>query len=454
MPREIVTVQIGQCGNQMGSVFWQRLCAEHGINKEGILEDWATEGGDRKDVFFYQADDEHYIPRAILIDLEPRVINNILTSPFANLYNPENIFMSKDGGGAGNNWALGYATGEKLYEDIMEMVDREAEGSDSLEVRLLRFSPPNGTNSPNGLVLARTTERQFPKKLVQTYSVFPNAQEGDVVVQPYNALLTLKRLANHADSVVVLDNGALARINADRLHQQTPSFDQTNQLVSTVMAASTQTLRYPGYMNNDLVGIVASLIPTPRCHFLMTSYTPFTSDSIDKAKPIRRTTVLDVMRRLLQPKNRMVSTVPSKTACYISILNIIQGDVDPTDVHQSLLRIRERQLANFIPWGPASIQVALTRRSPYVATNHRVSGLMLANHTSIASLFKRMLDQFDRLKKRNAFLEQYKKEKMFENGLEEFDDARATADELLKEYKACESPDYISYGSNDADQAG
>jgi len=54
-------------------VFWQRLCAEHGINKEGILEEWATEGGDRKDVFFYQADDDHYIPRSILVDLEPRV---------------------------------------------------------------------------------------------------------------------------------------------------------------------------------------------------------------------------------------------------------------------------------------------------------------------------------------------------------------------------------------------
>lgn len=39
-------------------------------------------------------------------------------------------------------------------------------------------------------------------------------------------------------------------------------------------------------------------------------------------------------------------------------------------------------------------------------------------------LFKRMIDQFDRLRRRNAFLEQYKKEKMFENGLEEFDDAR------------------------------
>lgn len=40
-------------------------------------------------------------------------------------------------------------------------------------------------------------------------------------------------------------------------------------------------------MNNDLVGIIASLIPTPRCHFLMTSYTPFTSDQIDKASTLR-----------------------------------------------------------------------------------------------------------------------------------------------------------------------
>lgn len=147
------------------------------------------------------------------------------------------------------------------------------------------------------------------------------------------------------------------------------------------MSASTQTLRYPGYMNNDLVGMIASLIPTPRCHFLMTSYTPFTSDKIDQvrlfsrspppcpsyclaitffgsssppslfflpsltqspsqAKSVRKTTVLDVMRRLLQPKNRMVSTptsVANRAACYISILNIIQGEVDPTDVRPSLL---------------------------------------------------------------------------------------------------------------------
>lgn len=40
--------------------FWSQLCAEHGISKEGILEDFATEGGDRKDVFFYQVDMKHF----------------------------------------------------------------------------------------------------------------------------------------------------------------------------------------------------------------------------------------------------------------------------------------------------------------------------------------------------------------------------------------------------------
>lgn len=60
----------------------------------------------------------------------------------------------------------------------------------------------------------------------------------------------------------------------DRLRIPNPTVGQLNSIVSTVMAASTTTLRYPGYMNNDLIGLVASLIPTPRCHFLMTGYTP------------------------------------------------------------------------------------------------------------------------------------------------------------------------------------
>lgn len=149
MPREIVTLQVGQCGNQsmfclwlcesitmlkimvVGLEFWKQLCAEHGINNEGFLEDFATQGGDRKDVFFYQADDEHYIPRALLLDLEPRVslpwvrnktatnnsqvIHSISTSGYAKLFNSENIYVSREGGGAGNNWASGMFMPNLLY---------------------------------------------------------------------------------------------------------------------------------------------------------------------------------------------------------------------------------------------------------------------------------------------------------------------------------------------------
>jgi tubulin gamma len=212
-------------------------------------------------------------------------------------------------------------------------------------------------------------------------------------------------------------------------------------------------------MNNDLMGLLASLIPVPQCHFLMAGYTPLTLDAGAEAvggSIVRKTTVLDVMRRLLQPKNLMVSAhargKDQDKSRYISILNIIQGDVDPTQLHQSLMRIKERRLASFIEWGPASIQVALSRTSPYVKTAHRVSGLMLANHTSIRHLFNRTLSQFDKLYKRNAFLEEYKKHPTFvrrdargsdEFNPEEFDEAREVVASVADEYAACERPDYV-----------
>ena len=38
MPREIITLQVGQCGNQIGGEFWKQLCAEHGIAPDGTLK--------------------------------------------------------------------------------------------------------------------------------------------------------------------------------------------------------------------------------------------------------------------------------------------------------------------------------------------------------------------------------------------------------------------------------
>jgi tubulin gamma len=189
----------------VGQQFWQQLCQEHGINKDGNLEDYATEGGDRKDVFFYQSDDTRYIPRAILLDLEPRVLNSIQASDYKNIYNPENFYIHKEGTGAGNNWGMGYSMGESVQEEIMEMIDREADGSDSLEGFMLLHSIAGGTGSGLGSFMLERLNDRFPKKLIQTYSVFPNTQDGDIVVQPYNSLLSMRRLTQNADSVVSAD---------------------------------------------------------------------------------------------------------------------------------------------------------------------------------------------------------------------------------------------------------
>mmetsp|Transcript_18349 Transcript_18349/g.26300 ORF Transcript_18349/g.26300 Transcript_18349/m.26300 type:complete len:515 (+) Transcript_18349:902-2446(+) len=482
MPREIITLQVGQCGNQIGGEFWKQLCLEHGIAPNGLLKgaednddnvnaninhQQRGRGGegtgmtnnninpnfidDRKDVFFYQSDDERYIPRALLIDLEPRVVNKLTVhGPYRDLFNPENLFIAQDGGGAGNNWASGFRQGEEHHEQVLDMIDRESDNSDSLEGFVLCHSIAGGTGSGMGSYLLERLNDHFPKKLVQTYSVFPNwdHSQSDVVVQPYNSVLTLKRLTLNADAVVVLDNTSLNRIAVDRLRIENPTVDQLNSLVATIMAASTTTLRYPSYMNNDLIGLLASLIPTPRCHFLMTGYTPLVLAETAQKSAVRKTTVLDVMRRLTQPNNIMVSAdTRSGSGCYISILNIIQGnDVDPTQIHKALQQMRERQLVDFIPWGPASIQVALARKSPYLKTPHKVSGFMLANHTSMAELFDRLLGQFDRIRKRNAFLDNYRKEPMFRENLDEFDSARGIVQDLVDEYRACERPDYVDFG--------
>ena len=551
MPREIVTLSVGQAGNQIGGCFWNQLCYEHQINPQdgSVMNHYhsntttnntnnSTEGThpppphnlpsssfsssssktimkDRKDVFFYQSDlQDKYIPRALLIDLEPRVVSKMAATttngaalPMVvphttnnnnhhhhrqQLFNPENIFVSPDGSGAGNNWASGYRQGYEHCETVMDMIRREVEHCDSMEGFVLTHSIGGGTGSGMGSYILEQIYDTFPKKILQTYSVFPGPMDesSDVVVQPYNSILTMKRLIDYVDAVVVLDNTALNRIATERLQILNPTVDHINSIVATIMAASTTTLRYPGCMNNSLVGLLASLIPTPTCHFLMTGYTPLQLHPMSSHIPNgsssqsstattaaafqqqqqqqqlqRKTTVLDVMRRLIQPSNIMVST-NVKSGCYMSSLNILNGPeaMDPVAIHRATQRIRSHM--TFIPWGPASIQVATVCTTTTTTTNqnhhttttttnptrHRpptppsVTGFMLANHTSMGDfLHNTIVVPYDKLRKRNAFLDNYRKEPMFMDTLDEFDLARDSVQNVIAEYQACERADYIEY---------
>lgn len=74
---------------------------------------------------------------------------------------------------------------------------------------------------------------------------------------------------------------------------------------------------------------------------------------------------------------------------------------------------------------------------------------MLANHTGIATLFKRIVFQYDRLRKRNAFLEQYKRHEPFRDGFAEFDTSREIVMDLINEYEEAERADYLTGGATD-----
>lgn len=58
-------------------------------------------------------------------------------------------------------------------------------------------------------------------------------------------------------------------------------------------------------------------------------------------------------------------------------------------------------------------------------------------------LFKRILKQYDGMRKRNAFMEGYKKTAPFAENLDEFDEAREVVADLIGEYEAAENADYL-----------
>lgn len=62
-----------------------------------------------------------------------------------------------------------------------------------------------------------------------------------------------------------------------------------------------------------------------------------------------------------------------------------------------------------------------------------------------------MTDQYDKLMQRKAFMDQYRKEAMFKDSLEEFDDSRESVRQLIEEYKEAEESKYSDYGHNEMD---
>lgn len=110
-----------------------------------------------------------------------------------------------------------------------------------------------------------------------------------------------------------------------------------------------------------------------------------------------------------------------KTDCHLAAYTILRGNFDSKDLTKSIIKVREKNLINFIPWGPAALYINPVDNND---GEREIFGLSISNHTSVAQILKKIIEQYDRLRKRNAFLDMYRRETMFADNLDEFDSAR------------------------------
>ncbi|XP_070768654.1 tubulin beta-5 chain isoform X9 [Enoplosus armatus] len=122
--REIVHIQAGQCGNQIGAKFWEVISDEHGIDPTGTYHGDSDLQLDRISVYYNEATGGKYVPRAILVDLEPGTMDSVRSGPFGQIFRPDNFVFGQSG--AGNNWAKGhYTEGAELVDSVLDVVRKE-----------------------------------------------------------------------------------------------------------------------------------------------------------------------------------------------------------------------------------------------------------------------------------------------------------------------------------------
>uniref|UniRef100_A0A3B5MIC5 Tubulin/FtsZ GTPase domain-containing protein n=1 Tax=Xiphophorus couchianus TaxID=32473 RepID=A0A3B5MIC5_9TELE len=92
--REIVHLQAGQCGNQIGAKFWEVISDEHGIDPTGTYHGDSDLQLDRINVYYNEASGGKYVPRAILVDLEPGTMDSVRSGPFGQIFRPDNFFST------------------------------------------------------------------------------------------------------------------------------------------------------------------------------------------------------------------------------------------------------------------------------------------------------------------------------------------------------------------------
>jgi len=429
--REIVHCQFGQCGNQIGTQFWEHICEEHGIQGDGKFDgNDADDKLDKIHVYFNEANNLNYVPRSIMVDLEPGVLNAIRGSPYGNIYRPDSFISGENG--AGNNWAKGhYTEGAEIIDQVLDACRREAEPCDCLQGFQITHSLGGGTGSGMGTLLIYKIKEEYPDRMLSTYSVFPSPKVSEVVVEPYNAVLSTNQLVENSDMTFCFDNEALYDICQNTLKMRSPNYANLNHLVALTMSGVTTCLRFPGQLNADLRKLAVNMVPFPRLHFFIPGFAPLTARGHDV---YRQLSVAELTKQMFHPGNMMTACNPLHGR-YLTVASIFRGKMSMKEVEDQMLQYQTKMSSHFAEWIPNNVTTAVCNIPP---KDLKMATTFIGNSTAIQEVFKRGLEQFSLMFRRKAFLHWYTEEGMDEM---EFTEAESNLNDLVAEYQTYEDAD-------------
>ena len=120
-----------------------------------------------------------YVPRAVLVDLEPGTMDSVRSGPFGQIFRPDNFVFGQSG--AGNNWAKGhYTEGAELVDSVLDVVRKESESCDCLQGFQMTHSLGGGTGSGMGTLLISKIREEYPDRIMNTFSVVPSPKVNTI----------------------------------------------------------------------------------------------------------------------------------------------------------------------------------------------------------------------------------------------------------------------------------
>ncbi|CAJ0935080.1 unnamed protein product, partial [Mesorhabditis belari] len=432
--REIVSLHVGQAGVQIGNACWELYCLEHGITPDGLMPADSTMGVEDSsyNTFFSETQSGKHVPRAIFMDLEPTVVDEVRTGTYRSLFHPEQLITGKED--AANNYARGhYTIGKELIDVCVDRIRRCTERCQSLQGFLIFHSFGGGTGSGFCSLMMERLSVDYGKKAKLEFSIYPAPQISTSMVEPYNSLLTTHTTLEHSDCSFMLDNEAVYDICKKNLGTKSPSYTNINRLLAQVVSSVTASLRFDGALNVDLTEFQTNLVPYPRIHFPLITYAPVIS--AEKAYH-EQLTVNEIANQCFEPGSQMVRCDP-RNGKYMACCLLFRGDVVPKDINAAIPLIKTKRSIQFVDWCPTGFKVGINYQPPTVVPGGDLAKLqravcMLSNTTAIQEAWARLDHKFDLMYAKRAFVHWYVGEGMEEG---EFSEAREDMAALEKDYE-------------------